>query len=164
MSRIVVGVDGSDESLAALAWAVEEARLRGAELHVVHVYQPAVSGGQHAIPALASPVEIEALVAWEQREAEEITRLQRQQAETVVNRALQDVGASAVDIHRVVVASRHPARIFVDLSKDDEVEQVVLGTRGGGGFGGLRIGSVANQCMGHAVCPVTLVPRDTSRD
>ena len=39
MGRVVVGVDGSRESMAALRWAVEEARLRGAVLETVHVFE-----------------------------------------------------------------------------------------------------------------------------
>jgi nucleotide-binding universal stress UspA family protein len=39
MGRVVVGVDGSRASMAALRWAVEEARLRGAVLETVHVFE-----------------------------------------------------------------------------------------------------------------------------
>src|SRR5690349_15765351 len=51
--RIVVGVDGSVESVAALRWACREASLRGAEVHAVHVREAHC----HSLPGYAAPVQ-----------------------------------------------------------------------------------------------------------
>src|ERR1700733_13334430 len=65
--RIVVGVDGSVESVAALRWACREASLRGAEVHAVHVREERChSLASYAVPALSTaddvPIDIDDLV------------------------------------------------------------------------------------------------------
>jgi nucleotide-binding universal stress UspA family protein len=52
MNEIVVGVDGSDASSAVLHWAVEEARLRGTTLRVVHTWTRLVGSAPMGMPML----------------------------------------------------------------------------------------------------------------
>src|ERR1700761_5683023 len=57
--RIVVGVEGADESVAALRWACREASLRGAEVHAVHVREELChSLASYAVPATSDPAEV----------------------------------------------------------------------------------------------------------
>ena len=59
--RIVVGVDGSAESAAALRWACREASLRGAEVHAVHVREaPCHSLASYACPRQGYPGDVDA--------------------------------------------------------------------------------------------------------
>ncbi|HEV8065823.1 MAG TPA: universal stress protein [Acidimicrobiales bacterium] len=133
--RIVVGVDGSPEAARALTWAVNEARLRGAGVEVIHVFvvPDSVAGPSDQVlyPALAE-------------EAQEV---------------LTGVLASAPSFDGLDVshATRHgsPARVLVEESADASL--LVIGKRGGGGFGSLTIGSVASQCVHHANCAVVVV-------
>ena len=132
MSRIVVGVDGSPESRAALHWAVGEARLRGAELQAVHVW---------GAPALASPTD-------------ELRLEARTLVDSVVAEAL--AGGDDVKVTPVLVQG-NPAELIVEASRGADL--LVVGSRGRGGFAGMLLGSVSAQCAHHAVCPVVIVRR-----
>lgn len=134
--RIVVGVDGSIGARVALAWALEEARLRGAELDVVHSweYLGVVTVGY---------------VAVDPRQMEDAARL-------LLGRVVEEVGAAKDrDVHPVLVEGP-AARSLLDASEGADL--LVVGSRGRGGFAGLLLGSVSRQVTHHAHCPVVVVP------
>lgn len=139
MARIVVGIDGSDGSARALRWAVDEARLRGADLEVVHAY---------SYPVSAAPVLIEPM--WSSEE------LQRA-AEEVVEEALAAVDTGGITVHREVVTGGAAAML---RERAEGADLVVVGARGLGGFRGLLLGSVSQQTVTHAPCPVVTVGPD----
>ena len=138
MSTIVVGVDGSSGAQAALRFAVEEARLRGATLRLVtawHIPSIAYSGG------FVAP--------FDEREFE-------QGAEAACDEALAAVREEIADLEVQRVAREgQAARILLEEAKDADL--LVVGTRGHGGFAGLLLGSVSEQCAHHALCPVVIV-------
>jgi len=135
--RIVVGVDGSDNSIRALAWAAEEARLRHAELEVVHA---AGYGPWYDPDLLITQSEID---AWLTAGAK------------VIEAALQQVpGLDGLRIRRETPADL-AARALIAASKGADL--LVVGSRGHGGFTGLLLGSVSNACVHHAACPVVVV-------
>lgn len=137
MARIVVGVDASDHADRALRWAIAEARLRGAELEVVHAYSALDIA---ALPAVVSYVEDEDLV---------------KHAQAVVDERLAAVGVPKdVPIQRTV-RSGNPASVLLASAKGADL--LVVGARGLGGFRGLLLGSVSQQVATHAECPVVIV-------
>lgn len=143
MGTIVVGVDGSAPSNAALRWAVDEARLRNARLRVVHVWHlPLLPGGE--TPG-ADP---------------EYVRLRRADAERLLTTLIADVRleAEGLELDAVAVEGR-PSAVLVDEAR--EADLLVLGARGRGGFAGLLLGSVGHQCVHHATCPVAIVHGET---
>jgi nucleotide-binding universal stress UspA family protein len=132
---IVVGVDGSPGAAAALAWAIEEAALRAATLHAVHVY-PAIKH-LHGDTAAAYYPQVE------------------QEANEVLDTVLADApGLDRVAHERSVVAGS-PAEELIRLSATATL--LVVGSRGLGGFAGLVLDSVSAQCAQHASCPVVVV-------
>lgn len=141
MKGIVVGVDDSPEALRALRWAIEEARLRSATVHVMSAWEfpfkglgpEHYDGTEH--DATAGPLEQSAL--------DELAE--------AVAAAGGDTGVT-VDRH-VVRAS--PVRMLLDAAQDADL--LVVGSRGHGGFAGLVLGSVSQQCVQHAACPVVVV-------
>jgi nucleotide-binding universal stress UspA family protein len=138
---IVVGIDGSEAAGDALRWALAEARLRGAAVRAVHVWAiPAAVVG----PAFVAPVSID--IVPELRDSADAL-LKR-----VVGEALGD--ATDVDVERVV-AEGAPTAILVEEAESAEL--LVVGSRGLGGFRGLLLGSVSQQCAHHAPCPVVIV-------
>jgi nucleotide-binding universal stress UspA family protein len=139
MARIVVGVDDSPGGRAALAWALQEAELRQAELEVVHVWALPLAEGWNT--------EWQADEAWYRERASEF--LATVIAEGVTGRV------SAVTPTPVPLECEGPA--FGLLARAEGADLLVVGSRGRGGFTGLLLGSVSTQCVHHATCPVVVV-------
>lgn len=136
---IVVGVDGSPGAGGALAWAVDEARLRGAPLWILH-----------AFPAMRSLTGSTAHEYYPQVEKEAEDELER-------------ILAAAPDVSDIAAVTRavragNPAEILIEESRSAAL--VVVGSRGLGGFAGLVLGSVSAQVSQHAHCPVVVVRHD----
>jgi nucleotide-binding universal stress UspA family protein len=140
MTRIVVGVDGSDEATRALEWALDEGRLRGAEVDVIHAY--------YLVPDLS---ELAAIT----EEPEMVV-----QADDLLLKLVDPVLATRPGVHVTTRAVQgRPARTLLDAAAGADL--LVVGARGRGGFAGLRLGSVSQQCVHHAPCPVVVVPKTT---
>jgi nucleotide-binding universal stress UspA family protein len=144
---IVVGVDGSDPSRAALEFALEEAARRSARVRVVIAFHPAESW-----PVVYGMAPVMAVPPSPQELAEAAERT----AEQTVAEATAHVGggARAVDVE-VRVAPGGAAQVLVDQAADADL--LVVGHRGRGGFASACLGSVGLQCVLHARCPVTVV-------
>jgi nucleotide-binding universal stress UspA family protein len=135
---IVVGVDGSEQSKAALRWALDEARLRGASLRVVHAWW--------AYPAFVPGAPIIA-TEWEEL---------RESADEFVESFVAEVLGEPDDVEITAVAVHGTAApALVEASQ--EADLLVVGSRGLGGFTGLLLGSVSQQCAHHAPCPLVIV-------
>jgi nucleotide-binding universal stress UspA family protein len=140
METIVVGVDGSEGSEVALRWALREARLRGAKVRVVHAWSyPEVSTYHQAVHMLEIPF------------AEDAARL----LDRVVGTASSE--AEGLELEKLVVEGEG-APSLVEAARD--ASMLVVGSRGLGGFVGLLLGSVSQQCAHHATCPVVIIPPD----
>jgi nucleotide-binding universal stress UspA family protein len=138
MSTVVVGIDGSPGSVAALEYAIGEARLRDADLKAVTAW---------SIPTLAYEAD------WTGAELEPQTF--EAAANSTLAAALAGVDTTGVDVERIVRQGQ-PADVLVLVAGEDDL--LVVGSRGLGGFRGLLLGSVSQQCAQHAKCPVTVVP------
>jgi nucleotide-binding universal stress UspA family protein len=138
MGAIVVGVDGSPGAREALRFALEEARLRGSRVTAVFAWSlpMAVDAPGGLIPELIADFEAEA------------------------SRELEAAMAEAGDLGDVpveqIVVEGAPARRLIEAAQHAEL--LVVGSRGRGGFAGLVLGSVSQQCAHHAPCPVAIVP------
>ncbi|MGQ0483175.1 MAG: universal stress protein [Pseudonocardia sp.] len=143
--RIVVGVDDSAGGRAALAYALREGGLRGAEVEVVGAYaRPEYWSGQPVPGWVQGP------------SPEELRDGVRARVEEIVAEAragLAGVGATAV---RVCVVGGSAAAALLEAA--DGADLLVVGSRGHGGFASMVLGSVSLQCVLHAPCPVTVVP------
>lgn len=142
MERIVVGVDGSDESRAALRWAVQEARLRDAQLEVLF-----------AAPLPRAYIDP---VIFPAPPASELRALAQQQLDHI----LDSTDTSGCVVERIVAVGG-ASEVLCEASRGASL--LVVGSRGRGGFTGLLLGSVAQQCVAHARCPVVVVPGARSR-
>ena len=135
---IVVGVDGSEPSKAALRWALDEARLRGCAIRVVYAWlaHPALVPGA---PMTSSD--------WEalRRSADDFLR------EFVAGEIGEHEGVEVDG----VAAHSSAADALVKHARGAQL--LVVGSRGHGGFAGLLLGSVGQQCVHHAPCPVVIV-------
>ena len=142
MAGITVGIDGSHDAHRALEWAMREAAVRHVPLTVVTVHEVAVSGwtGQPII----FPVD--------QADLEKV----RQAAEETVAKAAAQLGESQPASVTVRAVNGFPAQELIEASRDADL--LVVGSRGGGGFARLMLGSISQKVVHHAHCPVVVVP------
>lgn len=143
MSGIVVGVDGSASARAALRFALVEARLRGDAVRAVAAWHVPIAAYGGALvppdPALVADLE--------------------PQTRRTLDRALAEVADEAAGLElEPVVREGLPARVL--LEEAEGADLLVVGSRGLGGFRGLLLGSVSQQCAHHAPCPVVIVPHE----
>lgn len=133
---VVVGVDGSAASEAAVAFAFEAAALRAVPLVAVHAWYDLLLD-----PTMAPPRDADALES-DEREvlAERLAGWSQKYPD--------------VDVRRLVVHDR-PARALVQESASAQL--VVVGSRGRGGLAGMLLGSVSHALLHHAHCPVAVV-------
>lgn len=143
MPGIVVGVDGSTGSHKALEWAAREAGAHHAPLTVLTVNPIAISqwtGNPISYPVADQPEEEQA----------------RQAAEVAAAKVTSELGADQPASVSVRAVSGGVAQELLNASHDADL--LVVGSRGGGGFASLRLGSISTQVVGHASCPVVVVP------
>jgi nucleotide-binding universal stress UspA family protein len=134
--RIVVGVDGSAPSQAALAWAVKQAALTGAVVDAVIAWEvPANYSFLVQVPVDINYADI---------------------AAQVVTDAIAEVSGPGEQVKiRSMPTEGSPARVLLDASKGAEL--LVVGFRGHGGFTEALLGSVSQHCVHHATCPVVVI-------
>lgn len=142
MSGIVVGIDGSHNASHAMEWAMTEAAIRKTPLTVVAVNSVIASYWTGA------PIELPG-------DEDKVAEI-RKTAEAAVAKCAEELGAGRPESVTVTAISGFPAQALVEASSGADL--LVVGTRGGGGFGALMVGSVCNQVVHHAHCPVVVVP------
>ncbi len=140
--RILVSVDFAEPSIAALRYGIDTARAHGAVLHILHVVNSVegqtvppgagidLADVQHEIEADAS-VRLDALIARED------------------TRGLQ--------VRPVIVAANDVADAIIEFAASQHVDLIVMGTHGSGSWMRFFVGSVAQQVVRSAGCPVTTV-------
>ncbi|MTD59609.1 universal stress protein [Amycolatopsis pithecellobii] len=136
---IVVGVDGSPVSDAAVEFAFEEAGFRNVPLVAVHTWLDV--SVEETWAALPSDVDWDAVAEDESRVlAERLAGLSEKYPE--------------VEVRRRVMRDR-PVRGL--LSEADGAQLIVIGSRGRGGFAGMGLGSTSQTLLHHSPCPVIVV-------
>jgi len=135
---IVVGIDGSECSREALAWAAEQARLTGLRLVAVTTWEWPNTYGYP--------------VAWSENVSFE------DDARLILEESVEKtLGPDAKDTVTLVVVHGHPAPTL--LKESEEASLLVVGSRGHGEFAGMVLGSVSEFLATHAHCPVVIVRR-----
>jgi nucleotide-binding universal stress UspA family protein len=141
VEEIVVGVDGSVASDAALRFAADEAHSHRCRLVAVHSWSmPVIMGSPYAAMPPIDPGELESA------------------AKEVLARALArvlDDPQLDVPVEEVIV-NGHAAETL--LKRAAGARELVVGSRGRGGFAGVLLGSVSQHCAHHAPCPLVIVP------
>ena len=138
MKTIVVGVDGSPESLLALEWAYTEALASGAELNVVHAWICPYTISDTSVREVRKPMEFAAA--------------------KVLQSSLESLGSRLTDGSVVIHSTLCEQTPAEALLKESEVAEIlVVGSRGRGGLRSLVLGSVSRAVLHRAVCPVAVV-------
>ncbi|MDA3646789.1 universal stress protein [Saccharopolyspora indica] len=132
---VLVGVDGSDESVRALRWAANQVREVGGIVHAAMIWHQPVQFG-YRLPT--SDTELE------------------QRARKSLDAVVDGIKAEfpSVDVRSRLVRG-HVVDEMVALSK--QADLLVVGNKGHGAFTGMMVGSVALKLVHHAACPVVVV-------
>jgi nucleotide-binding universal stress UspA family protein len=137
--RIVAGVDGSPSSLAALRWAVRQARRTGGTVDAVIAWQFPATGNFGWAPVSAiDDLDFESV------------------AKHTLEEAIGSLGDEAAGVTvRPVVVQGLAAQVLLDAAAGADL--LVVGSRGHGGFADALLGSVSQHCVHHASCPVVVM-------
>ncbi|MFD9123344.1 universal stress protein [Kitasatospora sp. NPDC059571] len=133
--RIVVGVDGSPSSNAALRWAARQAELTGATLDAVIAWEYPASYGWSGTLADGD------FGVWA--------------GKALSDAVAAELGAEPAVVVRERVLGGNAATVLLDAAEGADL--LVLGNRGRGGFRQALLGSVGQHCVQHADCPVVIV-------
>lgn len=132
---VVVGLDGSRESLAAADWAAREALRRGLPLRLVHAWAGGMTPDETELPELEAP---------------------RYWARRILRGAMDQINERNPQVYLSADHVSGPAADAL-VAAGDESEMLVLGSRAFSGFGGFMAGSVALATVAHVARPVVLV-------
>lgn len=135
---VVAGVDSSDHAVKVLGRAIDEARRREAELHVVHVFNPPMI-------YMEVPIDMGEIAEGERRAV-------WSQLEPTLSRA--GVPVTKVDL------DGYPPDVLVAYATDAGASVLVVGTRGRGEFASLILGSTSHRAIQLATCDVLVVKSD----
>ncbi|OBH00394.1 MULTISPECIES: universal stress protein [unclassified Mycobacterium] len=138
---IVVGVDGSPASGAAVCWAARDAAMRNVPLTLVHMYSTYVP----TFPQIPLPAGV---TVWQEQDGQQALEQAIKIAEDAVK------GDQKISISSELKCSP-PVATLVELS--EEAEMVVVGSNGRGAVGRLLLGSVSTGVVQHAKCPVAVI-------
>ncbi|MER7010256.1 universal stress protein [Saccharopolyspora sp. NPDC000359] len=139
MREVLVGVDGSPGSRAALRWALDYAEHCGGAVTALIAWTP---------PTYVEPVPAPPVISDEDSEERAGHRLRQ---------AVEDATAAqptSVPLRREVVRGRAARALS---GRAQHADLLVVGSRGHGGFAGALLGSVSQHCVTHAPCPVVVV-------
>jgi nucleotide-binding universal stress UspA family protein len=141
MPGILVGIDGSAHSQRALEWAAKEAALRHTSLTVLTVHQ-AVRGFWGGTLHYAGD--------------EDLVEKGRKAAQAETDKLVASLGDARPASVTVTATQGIPAEEILNAGAD--VDMIVLGSRGGGGFARMLLGSVTSNVAEHAKVPVMILP------
>ena len=144
MSTILVGVDGSEGSAAALRWACGLALAAGAEVVAVHVLDPSAED----VRPLGLPRTVLNEADWREAVQAEL--------EAMWCAPLARAGVR----HRTRVEEGRPGPCLAELARQEHADLVVTGHRGLSGLAALVHGSVSAYLTHHSPCPVAVVPAE----
>lgn len=132
---VVVGVDGSDASKDALRWAAKQAQLTSGEVHAVIAWQWPFTYGYYTGYSDA-----------------DFAAQSRETLEEAVTESLGELPPVPVTFS---VVEGHPAPVLIEASRSADL--LVVGSRGRGAFTAMLLGSVSENCVHHASCPVVVI-------
>jgi nucleotide-binding universal stress UspA family protein len=137
--NILVAYDQSELSRKALDKAVKLAGENGANLYIVHVYQPPAILVSHPLATFPSTYLDDAEVAFKS-----------------VKQELQEQ-AEKIPKASVALLSGHPAKALLDYAYDKQCDLIVMGSRGLGGLQELVLGSVSHSVVQQSKIPVLVI-------
>jgi nucleotide-binding universal stress UspA family protein len=140
--RVVVCVDGSEDSASALTWAAGLVQGTSGEIVAVHAL------------GLLTHLSDASIVPSSGRRSEVLARLKHEWCRPLVEAHIA---------HRCLVIDGDPVTAVLRVAREEAADLVVVGRRGTGGHPGLQLGSTSQQLVHQADLPVVVVPLDSPR-
>ena len=137
-SKILVAIDSSDASMDAADYATSMSQRYNAELYALHVI--------HADVDLYGP-----------HETSEFTRNMRNEGEKYLDKVKVKANEKGIHIKTEIISSKDISGGILDFAEENNIDLIVIGTRGRSGFKKLLLGSVALHFVTYAHCPVLVV-------
>jgi nucleotide-binding universal stress UspA family protein len=136
-NKIVLALDGSPESLAAIPYARELVQREGGSIEAIHVRELLMG-----------------------RAGDQTLNANEDEMAASVRRAVDELAQAGVSVTLDVAsaAAGGPAQVIADLARRSQADVIVVGTRGRGQVAGLLLGSVTQRLLHLAHCPVLAVP------
>jgi nucleotide-binding universal stress UspA family protein len=139
--KILVGVDGSDESKRAIAWCAKYAGPLGASVIAVHALE---------VPVYAFRLDVYAPPVYNDADRERIL-------ETLRDEWCKQLAEENVSFEAKVVDG-YPANVIIEVAHRENVDLVVTGRRGLGGFKEMMLGSTSHHLSHHLTRPLVIIP------
>jgi nucleotide-binding universal stress UspA family protein len=145
IKRIVVGVDGSNHSAAALKWAIRMAQGMGSQITAVYaVYVPVYFPEPYGTPVLFD-------AQWRTEMKAEFE-----------DKWCKPLKASGLR-YRTVMRDGRPASVIAEVADQDGADLIVVGRRGRGAAAELLLGSVSHELAVHSKRPLLLIEPELAR-
>ena len=145
LRRILVAVDGSDVSFNASNYAMDLAKTNGAELIALHVIYPTYS-------------QYEAVLSPRPERLQEVTRKEMEERQQYVDKVKQQATEKKVIVKTdIIVGITSVVKEIVEYAENNNVDIIVVGSRGMTGFKRMLLGSVASDIVTYSHCPVLVV-------
>ena len=146
-SKIVVGIDGSEESMKAAEYAVSITKLYDAELIAINVLTSDI-GYVYSSPGVESPP----------LTVREIILLAEDEAKLWFDKVKEKANKKEIKIKtEFIVAKRSILSTLLEYAEEQKINLIVVGTRGRSGIKKMLLGSIASGLVTYAPCPVLVV-------
>jgi nucleotide-binding universal stress UspA family protein len=144
-SKILVGIDGSDDSMKAADRAMAIAKLHGSKLLTIYVIPSQMRLGGYS-SSIATPT------------SQEYSKRVDEAADIWFERIKHNAAEAGVEVEKKVISSGYSVgQVIVDLAEKENVDLVVVGTRGMTGFKKMLLGSTALEVVTYSDCSVMVV-------
>ncbi|HEX5978865.1 MAG TPA: universal stress protein [Nitrososphaeraceae archaeon] len=146
-SRILIGIDGSDESMKAAEYAVSITKMYDAELFAINVLTSDI-GYAYSSPGVESPP----------LTVRETILIAEDEAKLWFDKIKEKANKKEVKIKtELIVAKRSILQTILEYAEEQTIDLIVVGTRGRSGIKKMLLGSIASGLVTYAPCPVLVV-------
>src|ERR671924_361287 len=146
-SKIVVGIDGSEESINAADYAIAFSNKYNAELIAINVLTSDI-GYAYSSPGVESPP----------LTIREIILLAEDEVKKWFDDIKEKADRSGIRFRsEIIMAKRSAVSTILDYAEEQNINLIAVGTRGRSGIKKMLLGSVASELVTYAVCPVLVV-------
>jgi nucleotide-binding universal stress UspA family protein len=150
IKKILVPIDGSETSFKAANYAIFFSKLVNAELIPINIIEDVKQGGAIGLQAKYGNVSL----------VEAFKNAKKQSTEEWMKKIENAAGKVGVKVNTVILDSdgKNEKKLIIEYSTENNIDLIVIGSKGGSRFKGLWIGGFTNSILHHSTIPVLVVP------